>query len=178
LIFRREPLHQRLAREAGLGDPGAEDTRAPWDKAGIHGVHRPREWDEVTTAFIGPDPVINAGPDQARFVVLEHEILVEEGPENVERLAAALSLNAPYRGEAVRRDEGVWAVAGRRIAVATLPGVEGTQLEYTHHGGERGLVVDGERRFGSIPALDHPGDYVVRGHRLVRDQWEVETSPL
>lgn len=172
MIFRRKPLHERLAREGGLLDSPGEDTRAPWDKAGIHGVHRPREWDDV--AAVEAD----VPGDRAAFVVLDDEIVVEQGPDDVEPLADGLSLEPPYRAEAVRRSEGVWAVAGRRIEVVQLPEVDGTQLELSRHGDERTVVVDGERRFGSIPALEREGNYAILARRLVRDLWEIEASLL
>jgi hypothetical protein len=171
-LFRRRPLHERLAREGGMLESGGEDTRAPWDKAGIHGVHRPREWDEVTAVET------DVPGDRATFVVLDDEILIEEGPDDVEPLADALSLDAPYRAEAVRRSEGVWAVAARGIEVVTLPGVEGTELELARHGDERTLVVDSERRFGSIPVLERDGNYAVRARRLDGERWEIEASLL
>ena len=171
-MFRREPLHQRLAREGGLVESGGEDTRAPWDKAGIHGVHRPREWDEV--AAVETD----VPGDRAEFVVLDDRIVVEEGPDRIQDLADGLSLDPPYRAEAVRREEGVWAVAGKRIEVIELPDVDGDELELSHHGDERTLVVDGERRFGSIPALERPGDYAIRARRVDGDLWEIEASLL
>ena len=77
MIFRREPLHKRLAREGGLFE-GEEDTRAPWDKAGIHGVHRPREWDEVATVEA------DVPGESAVFVVVGDDIVIEEGPDNVD----------------------------------------------------------------------------------------------
>jgi hypothetical protein len=172
VIFRRKPLHERLAQAGGLVDSAAEDTRAPWDKAGIHGVHRPREWDEVTTVEA------DLPGDRATFVALKDEFVIEEGPEDVELLADALSLDPPYRAEAVRRNEGVWAVGARRIEVVELPGIEGNALELTSHRGERTLTVDGERRFGSIPPLERDGDYTVRAHRLAGARWEIETSLL
>jgi hypothetical protein len=173
VIFRREPLHERLAREGGLVEAtGSEDTRAPWDKAGIHGVHRPREWDEVTT--VGAD----VPGERADFVVLADRIVVDDGPDEIQALADGLSLDPPYRAEAVRRKEGVWAVAGRRIEVVELPDVEGDELELSSLGEERTLVIDGERRFGSIPALERPGDYAVRARRLDGDLWEIEASLL
>jgi hypothetical protein len=171
VIFRREPLHKRLAREGGLFQ-GQGDTRAPWDKAGIHGVHRPREWDEV--AAVEAD----VQGETASFVAVGDDIVIEEGPADVEALADALSLEPPYRAEAVRRKEGVWAVAGRRIEVVDLPDVEGTELELSRHGDERSLVVDGERRFGSIPALEREGDYAIRARRLTGVLWEIEASLL
>jgi hypothetical protein len=173
LIFRRKPLHERLAREGGLLDsPAAEDRRAPWDKAGIHGVHRPREWDEV----VGVEADVPG--ERATFVVLDDAIVIEEGPDDVEPLAEALSLDPPYRAEAVRRSEGVWAVAGRRIEVVRIPDVEGTELELSRHGDERIVVVDGERRFGSIPVLEREGNYAIRAKRLDGDLWEIEASLL
>lgn len=171
-LFRREPLHEKLARAGGLLRREGEDRRAPWDKSGIHGVHRPREWDEVEAVDA------DLPGERAQFVVFGEEIVIEEGPDDVEPLADALSLEPPYRAEAVRRGEGVWAVAARRIEVATLPGVDGQELELTRHGDERSLVVDGERRFGSIPALERPGDYAVRARRLDGDWWEVEGTVL
>ena len=172
MIFRRKTLHERLAEEGGLVDHGGEDTRMPWDKAGIHGVHRPREWDEVTTV----DADIPG--DRAEFVVLEDAIVIESGPDDVQALADALTLEPPYRAEAVRRSEGVWAVAGRRIEVVELPEVDGSELELSRHGDELTVVVDTERRFGSIPVLEREGNYAVRGRRLAGNTWEIEASPL
>ena len=110
-LFRREPLHAKLARTGGLLQREAEDMRPPWDKAGIHGGSRPREWDEVAAASV------DVPGDRAEFVVLPDAIVIEQGPDNVELLADALSLQPPYRAEATRQAEGVWAVAARRIEV-------------------------------------------------------------
>jgi hypothetical protein len=173
VIFKRRPLHERLAKEGGLLEPAGADTRAPWDKAGIHGVHRPREWDEIAT-FDG-----DLEGENARFLVLpNHDIVIEAGPDDVEPLADALTLDPPYRAEAVRRAEDVWAVAARRIEVVEVPGVDGSELELTRHGEERMLVVDGRRRFGSIPALERPGNFTVRARRVDGDLWEIEASLL
>ena len=172
-MFRRIPLHERLAREGGLLGPRREDHRMPWDKAGIHGVNRPREWDEVSTL------AADVPGEKAQFVALdEEEILVEEGADEVAALADALALEPPYRAEAVRRSEGVWAVAARRIEIVRLPEVEGDELELSVVGDERSLVVDGFPRFGSIPQLERAGDYAIRAGRLEGDRWEVEVSPL
>ena len=46
-LFRRESLHERLAREGGLVEPSG--VRPAWDEAGIHGVPQAREWDLVAT---------------------------------------------------------------------------------------------------------------------------------
>ena len=171
MIFRRRTLNERLKQQAGLFD-GSEDARQPWDKAGIHGVHRPREWDDIATL------AAELEGERAEFVVLEDEVIVEYGPRGIETLVGAMSLDPPYRAEAVKREDGLWAVAARRIEVVSLPGVEGRELEQAHHDGERTLVVDGQRRFGSIAALERDGDYAVRGRRLDRDRWEIEASLL
>jgi hypothetical protein len=172
-LFRRESLHQKLARQGGLLDPSAgEDRRAPWDKAGIHGVHRPREWDEVATVET------DLPGDHASFAVLDDKIVIEEGPDDISAFADAISLEPPFRAEAVRRAEGVWVVAARRIEVVRLPGQDGTELEQTRHGGELTFVVDGRRRFGSIAAVERDGDYTVRARRLEGELWEVEASLL
>ena len=173
MIFRRKPLHERLAKEAGLVDaPPSEDNRAPWDKAGIHGVHRPRRWDDIATI------AAELEGERAELVVLDDEVLVEYGPRGVETLVRVISLDPPYRAEAVKREDGLWAVAASRIEVVRLPGVEGRELEQASHEGERTLVIDGERRFGSIPALERKGDYAVRARRLDGDRWEIEASLL
>jgi hypothetical protein len=174
LFRRREPLHVQLAREGGmtLGDP---EPRAPWDAAGIHGLHRVREWDAVTTVDA---PGLEG--ERANFVVLPNgDIVVEEGQGPLEPLADTLerSLQPPFRAEAIRRENDLWAVAGRRIELVELPGIRGEELELTAHGGERTLLVDGERGFGSIPLLERE-NHVVRAHRVDGELWEVEADPL
>ena len=174
-LFRRhEPLHVRLAREGGVPLEESE-TRPAWDAAGIHGLHRVREWDAVVTLEA---PELQG--ERASFVALPGgDLVVEDGPPSVEPLATALEqeIQPPYRAEAVRRDDGLWAVAGRRIEVVELPGVSGEELELTTHGGERTLLIDGERAFGSIPALERP-EHAVRAQRLDGEVWEVEATPL
>jgi hypothetical protein len=171
-LFRREPLHRRLAREGGLVEGPGEDRRAPWDKAGIHGVHRPREWDVVVTTETGLD-----GSD-ARFVVLDDAIVIEDGPDDVAALADAVPLDPPYRVEAQRVGEGIWSVGARRVEIVELPGQAGERLEVASQDGATELTVDGERAFGSIPRLERSGDYVIRATRLDGDLWEVEASLL
>jgi hypothetical protein len=173
-LFRREPLHVRLAREGGLS---LDDTNArpAWDASGIHGLHRPREWDAVVAVDA---PGVNG--DRAAFVALSGgDLVIEEGPDDLEPLATALEreLAPPYRAEAVRREGPLWAVAGRRIELVELPGVDGEEVELTTNGGERTLLVDGALRFGSIAALERPG-HVVRARRVDGDLWELETAPL
>ena len=171
---RREPLHVRLAREGGIPLEG-QQTRPAWDASGIHGLHRLREWDAVVTVEV---PELSG--DRASFVTLPGgDLVIEDGPDAVTSLATALEreLDPPYRAEAVRRDETLWAVAGRRIEVVELPGLAGEELELTANGGEHTLLVDGERSFGSLPALERPG-HVVRARRIDGELWEVDAAPL
>ena len=53
MIFRREPLHKKLAREAELDQAetaSPADVGPHWGATGIHGVPRPRRWDAVASA--------------------------------------------------------------------------------------------------------------------------------
>jgi hypothetical protein len=176
-LFRRgEPLHVRLAREGGLSlDDKAGSPPPVWDTAGIHGLHRPRQWDAVVTAEA---PGVDG--ELARFVALSRDVLlVEEGPDYVEPLALAVEgrLSPPYRAEAVRRDRDLWAIAARAIEVVELPGVAGAEIELAIHGSERTLVVDGRPAFGTIAALERP-EHVVRARRLDGETWEVVVDKL
>lgn len=172
LFRRREPLHERLAREGGLGAQ-PPDPRPAWQETGIHGLQRAREWDATVTAD-APD----VGGDAARFVALpDGTLLVEEGSEDdsLDPLAQAVEqvLQPPYRARAARQSESLWAVQARRIQVVELPGQEGAAIELT----PEGVLVDGERAFGSIPALQQLGD-VVRAERLDGALWEVQAGTL
>jgi hypothetical protein len=185
VIFRREPIHKKLEREARLEQPEQPDIIDPgphWGAVGIHGVPRPRRWDAVGSAeapgLLG---------DEVHFVALANGDLVvdqEEPPDTVAPLADAIeqSIEPPYRAEAVRRGEDVWAVAARQIEVAELD-ADGDELELTVLDGERTLMLDGQRTFGSVPELERIGSsegvsYVVRAVRLEGRLWEVEVSPL
>jgi hypothetical protein len=169
LFGRREPLHERLAREGGL----TLDPRPQWQETGIHGLQRLREWDATVTADA---PGITG--DAARFVVLpDRTLLVEEGPEeSLEPLASAVeqALQPPYRARAARQSGSLWAVQARRIQLVEIPdGPPGETIELTRNE----LLVDGERAFGSIPQLADLGD-VVRAERLDGDLWEFQVEAL
>ena len=171
LFRRREPLHERLAREGGLTPE--LDPRPAWQETGIHGLQRPREWDATVTAD-APD----IEGDTVRFVVLpDTTVLVEEGPDtSLEPLAAAVeqSLQPPYRARAARQSGSLWAVQARQIDVVDLPHAPpGDSIELT----QEGLLVDGETVFGSIPELEQLGD-VVRAERLDGTLWEVRVERL
>jgi hypothetical protein len=175
LFGRREPEHVRLAREGGI-PLGDDRPRAAWDAAGIHGLHRPRQWDAVVTV---EEPELQG--ERAAFVALEDgTLVVEEGPNELAPLAAALEtkLAPPYRAEAVRREGGLWAVAGRAIHVVELPGIEGEELEVVMHGADHLVSLDGERAFvGSLPALER-SEHVARARRIDGALWEVQWDPL
>jgi hypothetical protein len=180
--FRREPLHRRLAREAGLLGPDTEALRPSWDKVGIHGVSRPRAWDAVVTAE-APD----VAGDEVEFVALPDGTLVvetETGDAELAPLAdaAEVEVERPYRARAVRQNDSLWAVAARRIELASFS-APGEAVELTAHEGERTLSIDGRREFGSVPELERLGErlgasYAVRATRVDGDLWEVNVSPL
>jgi hypothetical protein len=182
LFRRREPLHERLAREGGLrAEPLREVSPPGWMETGIHGVHRAREWDAVLTV-----DVEGVEGDRVRFVALPDETLLIEEGQDVEPLAEALdgTVSPPYRAEGVRRGESRWALGVRRIEVVELPDApEGRELTLTVKDGERALQVDGASVFGSLPELERLGasrgeSYVVQGGRLTDDLWEIRIVPL
>lgn len=176
LFGRREPLHERLAREGGLdvqAEPEQIDPRPAWQETGVHGIARAREWD-VTVTVDAPD----VEGDRATFVALpDGSLLVEDGPDtSLEPLAAAVEqeLPAPYRARAARQADDLWAVQARRIEVVKIDDApDGDTLELTGDG----LFVDGLRAFGSVRQLEGRGD-VVRAERLDGDLWEVKASAL
>ena len=185
MIFRREPLHKKLAREARLEqtepapfvDPGPH-----WGNAGIHGVPRPRRWDAVASAEA---PGLSG--DEVHFVALPNGDLVvdeDEPSDTLAPLADAIeqTIQPPYRAEAVRQGDDVWAVAARRVEVAEFE-ADGEELELVSNEGTLTLTADGERPFGTIPELERLGasqgdSYVVRARRLDGNLWEVTASPL
>ena len=185
MIFRREPLHKKLAREAHLEQSEAAPIVDPgphWGNAGIHGVPRPRRWDAVASAEA---PGLSG--DEVHFVALPNGDLVVDEDEPADTLgpladAIEQTVEPPYRAEAVRQGEDVWAVAARRVEVAEIE-AEGDELELVVNQAGRSLTVDGVRTFGSVPELEDLGSrdgdaYVVRAKRLDGDLWEVISSAL
>ena len=185
MIFRREPLHKKLAREGHLeeaGEPAPVDPGPHWGVTGIHGVPRPRRWDVVGSA-----EAPGLAGDELHFAALPDGDLVvdeDEPDDTLAPLADAVeqTIQPPYRAEAVRRGGEVWAVAARRIEVTELDN-PGDEIEVVAAGGERSLTVDGAREFGSVPELERIGSrlgdsYVVRARRLDERLWEVEANPL
>jgi hypothetical protein len=199
---RKETLNERLMREAALEhepvelphatDEGRAELEESWfgDRSlplferlsGEVTAPRPRRWDAVVSADA---PTVEG--HEVDFVTLGDGSIVidkEEGDADLTAFAEAVERRVPppYRVHAVRREDGVWALAVRSIDVATFS-AEGEAIDLSEHDGVRTLVVDGESRFGSIPELEAIGRrqghaYVVRAARLDGDLWEVTADPL
>jgi hypothetical protein len=186
--FRKEPLHERLAREGGLQveELPPHDPTPRWGEVGIHGIARPRQWDAVVTAEA---PQLGLG--ELEFVTLPDGTLVVDDsldlePGSLDPLAAALEtkIARPYRAEAAWRGGSSWGVAARKIEVAELPpDVTGDEIVLSVADGERSLTVDGKEGWGRLPALERLGSargesFVVRAQRLAEQAWEVEVTLL
>ena len=133
--------------------PDAFGKPSPLGEVAFHGLHRPRQWDTVTSAQA------ELPGDEVHFTALpDGTLLVEEDvPDGaLASLAEAVeaSVQPPYRAEGVRQSESVWAVAAKRIEVRAFPKHEGDELE---------LVED---------------DNVILGHRLDGELFQVEVTPL
>jgi hypothetical protein len=178
-LFRRKPLHVRLAEEGGL----VESSTVPLftgsiPETGIHGIPRERQYDAVA-ATNAPDVESNS----ARFVGLEDgSLLIEEGDGDLTPLADAIEqeISRPYRANAVRRGETQWAIAAHKLRVVELPEPGGDEVELSLRGEEKTLAVDGNRSFGTMPELEQlaDGDAVIRAARLDGKLWEVRVDPL
>jgi hypothetical protein len=178
-LFRRKPLHQRLAEEGGLVEPPTRPLfTGVIGETGIHGVPRERAYDAVVTTE-APD----VEGSSARFVALEDgSLLLEEGDGDMTALADAIEqeVKRPYRAIAIRRGKTQWAVAAHGLRVIELPEPGGDEVELAVRGDERTLLTDGNRVFGTLPVLEQlaDGDAVVRASRLDGDLWEVRVDPL
>ncbi len=161
--------------------PLPHDPGPHWGEVGIHGLHRPREWDAVLTVE-APDVL----GDEGWFVVLaDGRVLVEEQEgDDVGRLARAVTVPAPFRAHAVRRGPDTWAIAARGIDTLELevdPGGEAVELAWD--GVERTVRIDGEPTLAGVPELERLGAsrhaaYVVTAARLTGSTWEVTVAPL
>jgi hypothetical protein len=178
-LFRRKPLHQRLAEEGGLVE---RSTRPLFTgvipETGIHGVPRERQYEAVVAVEA---PAVEGAT--ARFVGLQDgSLLIEEGDGDLTALAEAIEREvvAPYRATAIRRGETQWAVAAHGLRVVELPEPGGDEIELVIKGDERTFVVDGNRSFGTLPELERlsEGDAVIRAARLDGSLWEVRVDPL
>jgi hypothetical protein len=179
-LFRRKPLHKRLAEEGGLLEsPAGPPFTGVIGETGIHGVPRQRQFDAVVTTDAPDVPGTSV-----RFVGLEDgSLLLEEGEDgDLTPLANAIEqqIQRPYRATAVRRGEAQWAIAAHRLRAVQLPEPGGDEVELAIHGDERTLVIDGNRAFGTLPELEAlvEGDGVVRAARLDGSLWEIRVDPL
>ena len=179
---RQKPLHEQLAEQGGMTmREHPAPIAPPFDVAGVHGLHRPREFDAVVTLEA------DAPGDELGFVALDDGTLLLESDVEVDLdpFADALqgSITPPYRAIAIRKGERTWAVAANGIEVAQLgEEITGDSVELAVQDGHRTLLVDGVRTFGSIPSLEElAGDraaYVVRAERLEGELWEIRVAPL
>ena len=183
-FWRREkPLHERLAEQAGLAFPSEENRDVlPWHQAGVDGLARPKQWDAVVTVEA------ELPGDLVHFVTLDDGTVVvdEEVPDDaIAPLAEAVEtqVNPPYRAEATKRGERLWAVGATKIRTARLTEeIGGDTVELAVQDGQRTLLVDGALAMGSIPSLEALAEghesYVIRADRLDEDVWEVRVAPL
>jgi hypothetical protein len=184
-LWRREkPLHERLAEQGGIVVPTeAERDVAPWHQAGVHGVARPREWDAVVTVET------ELPGDKVNFVAIDDGTLIveEDVPDGaLQPLADAVEtqVNPPYRAQATRRGEQLWAVGASKIRVARITDeIGGDTVELAvQEDGERTVLVDGARTFGSLPSLEALAAgmpaYVIRADRLDDELWDVNVAAL
>jgi hypothetical protein len=183
-FFRREPLHEQLARQGGLTErPPQGDPRPLWQEPGVTGLYRPRAADVVVTTQ-APD----VEGDAVSFVSLpDASLLVEDGPDSpLDALASAVEqeLRPPYRARAVRRGESLWAIEAKRIEVMSIPDAPGGEsIDLTRTVEGMTLAVDEQRIFGSLPVLEARGEregseYTVHADRLDGDLWEVRAAAL
>ena len=159
--------------------PLPHDPGPHWGEVGIHGLHRPREWDVVTTVEADVEG------DEVWFVALDDRRIVhEDGAAAAGALAAAITIDAPFRAHGVRRAGRLWAVAARRIETVELdedPG--GDAIELSWDGDERAVRVDGGPTLAGVPELERLGatryaTYVVTANRLEGSTWEVVVAAL
>jgi hypothetical protein len=190
---RGEPLHARLLREGGLAAhpvppaapapapvPGPPTPFRPPHVAEIHGGQRPREWDAVVTATAP-----HLGGLAHDFVVLEDGTIAggSARPALLAPLRDAVGgrVRRPFRAEAVRRGEALWAVSARHVELVELA-LPGEELELTVAGGRRELLVDGQPRRGSVPEVELrrglPPEFHARAVRVEGIRWELDVVPL
>ena len=118
---------------------------SPLGEVALHGVPRARQWDavaSVSSELPGDGVHFTALPDGTLLV--EEEL--PDGALTPRADANEVTIAPPYRAEAVRRDDSLWAVGAKRIRVRELPGHEEDELELV----EDGQVVSGRRLDGDL----------------------------
>ncbi|TML56014.1 MAG: hypothetical protein E6G15_02065 [Actinobacteria bacterium] len=108
MIFRREPIHKKLARQASLdlsseprGDPAPVDPGPHWGETGIHGLPRPRRWDAVGAAEA---PGLTG--DELHFVALPNgDLVVDEEQRSSRKAPQSSRWRRRSRSPSTRRTE-------------------------------------------------------------------------
>jgi hypothetical protein len=121
-------------------------------------------------------------------VLADGRVLIEAGEASADLdvlvRAVAPPLAPPFRLEAVRRGEILWAVGACRITVAELaPEQAGDRIEIVFDGSERTVVVDGSPTLAGFPTLEALGAragraYVVTATRIEGTTWEATALAL
>ncbi len=151
LFGRRETLHEKLLREAGLeaaapDAPNPEPVAEPpvvtpeflprasditpsaadfpvgvWLEPGFTGIARARPWDCFATVS-APDV---RGTQVAFYALADGTLVVEQekGDADLSPLADAIEkdLKPPYSAKAVRQSDDMWAVAALKANIVQLP---------------------------------------------------------
>jgi hypothetical protein len=196
-LFRRrqETLNEQLLREAGLdpaqvlGDSQPVPPPQPPSILAAAGIPdgsslRPKEWDAAVTAQV-PGLVGN----RVEFTTIPNgDVIVSEeaGDADLSPLADAVEqrLRPPYRAVAQRQDGDLWAVAAKGIRVAQISFPAGDKLEFSQHGDQAELRVDGEPSDALVPPelerlAETSGDrFYVEAERIDGDLWEVRVTAL
>jgi len=149
-------------------------------------VPRARRFDVVTTArseSVAGDTVGFVTLADGTALISHDDAEQRDGALRPLQEAVEASVGRPYRVEAVRRGPDLWAVAARRIELVSAPGLVGEEAELVSTREGRSLHVDGQPRFGSVPAFERAGEaqgpeYVVRAARVEGDLWEVQAGAL
>jgi hypothetical protein len=192
---RRETLNEQLLREGGLdpaqalGDPQSPPLVQPPSILARAGVPdgtslRPKEWDAAVTV----DAPGLAG-DRIEFTAIPNGDLIvdeESGDADLSPFADAVEqrLSPPYSAVAQRQGSHLWAVAARKIGVAQIRCPDGDKLEFSRHGDEGELRVDGEPSDALVPPelerlAETAGDsFYVEAERIDGDLWEVKVTAL
>jgi hypothetical protein len=200
-LFRRKPLHERLAEEGGLveaqraeeptqsGHPRELDEQFFGERSltfferlsGEVTAPRPRRWDvvEMVEAEVDGDTVAFVALPDGSLIVDE-----EEGDADLDPLARAVEaeLAPPYRATARRESDRVWSVWAKPTQIAELE-ADGDEITLAMKDGERTLTIDGRPADARLPELERLGeqegaDYVVHATRLDGDLWEIQTGAL
>lgn len=179
-----EETVERPAEPVPPTEMGFAGTAVDRGGGSFMGIPRMRgNWDLIVT---GEAPGLT-GADELGFVAVEDgDIFMDSQlPEgDVTPLAEAIELQIqpPYRAYGNRQQGDLWAVAARAIELARFEAA-GDEIELTLREGQRELMVDGRKSFGSVPELEEIGkeaaeEFFVRAVRVEDDLWEITTGSI